>query len=377
MSSSAELLHLDAAVIGTGVVGLAIARALALQGQEVAVFEQADRIGTGTSSRNSEVVHSGALNTTPLKAQLCVEGKALLYDYAAAHGIPHRQLGKLIVATTPAEVATLQVIHHQAEKNGVSDLQWLTAEEAQEVEPAVHCEAALFSPSTGIIDSHHLMTELHREAQQQGALVAFNTPVTSGRVEDDGIVLSTGGREPEDIHFQSVINAAGLQAQALAHLLAGLPETTIPPIYYAKGHYYVLRGASPFHHLVYPVPEKGGLGKHVTLDLAGGTRFGPDVMWVDEVDYGDHTFTAEREAGFYEGVRRYYPDLKDGSLSVGFSGIRPKLGPAGSGEHDFVIQGADTHGVDGLVNLYGIESPGLTASLAIAQAVVRLLSPKS
>lgn len=373
MPSHSELLHFDAAVIGTGVVGLAIARALALQGREVAVFEQATQIGTGTSSRNSEVIHSGALSKPPLKAQLCVEGKNLLYDYAETKGIPHRRLGKLIVATSPREVEILHTLQAQAIANGVTDLQWLTAAEAHELEPAVRCEAALFSPSTGIVDSHRLMTELQRDAQQSGAMMALATPVLGGQIEDDGIVLTTGGREPETIHFQTVINAAGLQAQALAHLFDGLPAETIPPIHYAKGHYYTLRGPSPFHHLVYPVPEKGGLGKHVTLDLAGGTRFGPDVFWLDEVDYSDTSFTAQREAAFYAGVRSYYPQLPDGALAVGFSGIRPKLGPAGSGEHDFMIQGSATHGVEGLVNLFGIESPGLTASLAIAQAVLKMI----
>jgi L-2-hydroxyglutarate oxidase LhgO len=364
---------LDAVVIGAGVIGLAVARALAMAGHEVVVLEAASAIGTHTSSRNSEVIHAGLYYPTgSLKARLCVAGKALLYDYCAHNDVAHRRLGKLLVATTEDEVAGLESYKKQAAANGVNDLTWVTADEARALEPSVRCVRGLLSPSTGIIDSHGLMRAFERDARAHGADLALESPVTRGEVSRDGILLEVGGRTPTTVRSRRLINAAGLYAQSVARSIDGLPAPTIPACHYAKGHYYVLSGASPFRRLVYPLAVAGGLGVHVTLDLGGQARFGPDVSWVDAVDYG---FDDGRAASFYAAIRRYWPDLPDGALQPGYTGIRPKLGPAGAPAHDFVIQGPAVHGVPGLVNLYGIESPGLTASLAIADYVLSMLEP--
>jgi L-2-hydroxyglutarate oxidase LhgO len=363
---------LDAVVIGAGVVGLAAARALAMAGREVVVLEAEPAIGTHTSSRNSEVIHAGLYYPTgSLKARLCVEGKHALYAYCAANDVPHRRIGKLLVATTEAEIANLEAYKAQAEKNGVDDLRWVDAAEARELEPAVSCVRGLLSPSTGIIDSHGLMQAFMRDARRHGAEVVLGTPVVRGEVGGDAIVVETGGDAPVTVHCRALINAAGLYAQTVAARFAGLAPATIPPAHYAKGHYYVLAGRSPFRRLVYPIAVAGGLGTHVTLDLSGQARFGPDVSWVDGVDYA---FDDARAPQFYASIRRYWPALPDGALQPGYTGIRPKLGPAGTPAQDFVIQGPAEHGVPGLVNLYGIESPGLTASLAIADAVARLVA---
>ena len=367
----------DCLVIGAGVVGLAVARALARAGREVVIVEAAQAIGTGTSSRNSEVIHAGIYYPQgSRKAALCVAGNRALYAYCAERGVAHRRCGKLIVATAEAQVAELQAIEARAIANGVTDLRWLNAAEAQAMEPAVRCVRALFSPSTGIVDSHGLMLALLGEAEQHGAMLALNSPVLSGRVTSEGIVIRTETRSDTDgdkdggmeLLASHVINSAGLQAQAVAASIEGFPAAQVPPCFYAKGNYYSLAGRSPFSHLVYPVPEPGGLGVHVTLDLAGQARFGPDVEWVNEIDYRVDPARAQR---FYAAVRAYWPELPDDALLPAYSGIRPKLGPAGSPESsaDFRIEDASVHGVPGLVQLFGIESPGLTSALVIGETV--------
>jgi L-2-hydroxyglutarate oxidase LhgO len=360
----------DCVVIGAGVVGLAVARTLALTGREVVILEAASAIGTETSSRNSEVIHAGIYYAPgSLKAVSCVNGRQLLYRYCAERGVAHRRCGKLIVATDTAQIATLHKIQAHAAANGVGDLRLLTADEAQALEPALRCVAALLSPSTGIIDSHGLMLAYLGEAEDHGAMLALQSPVIGGAVQNDGIVLEVGGDEPMQLLAQSVINSAGLYAQRVAGALRGFPQGMVPPTYYAKGNYYSLSGRSPFTHLIYPVPEAAGLGVHLTLDMAGQARFGPDVEWIAEIDYDVDLHRAD---GFYRAIRDYWPGLRDGQLAPGYAGIRPKLGGPDQPASDFVIQGPREHGVAGLVNLFGIESPGLTASLALAGQVVEI-----
>jgi L-2-hydroxyglutarate oxidase LhgO len=362
-----EIERLDAVVIGAGVIGLAVARALASKGREVMVLEAEGAIGSHTSSRNSEVIHAGIYYPTgSLKALLCVRGKAALYEYCEAAGVAHARLGKLIVATRDDEIPTLDRLAAQARANGVDDLVFLTGAEARALEPAVTCVGALLSPSTGIIDSHGLMSALRRDAERDGAKVVLNTPVMAGRITDRGVELSIGGVDPTTVLCESLVNAAGLRAPEVAAAIAGVPRPTIPPAFYAKGHYFVLQGRSPVSRLVYPVPVTGGLGVHVTLDLSGQARFGPDVSWIEGIDYA---FDESRAPAFYAAARRYLPSIVDGSLSPGYTGIRPKLGPAQAAPQDFAIRGPRDHGIPGLVNLFGIESPGLTAALAIADLV--------
>jgi L-2-hydroxyglutarate oxidase LhgO len=361
----------DVAVIGAGVVGLAVARELALAGREVVVLEAEGAFGTHTSSRNSEVIHAGIYYAKgSLKAELCVAGRQRLYAYCESEGVPHARLGKLIVATRDDELPALERILAQARANGVDDLRWVAAEEVHELEPEIVAVRALLSPSTGIIDSHALMAALRRDAVAHGAHVVTSTPVVSGRVEPHGFALDLGGPEPSTVGCRAVVNSAGLRAPSVSRSITGLDASAIPSEHFAKGHYFVLAGKAPFRRLVYPIPVPGGLGVHVTLDLAGQARFGPDVSFIDGVDYA---FDERRAASFYEAIRTYFPALADGALVPGYTGIRPKLGPAGSA-HDFVIQGPETTGAPGFVGLYGIESPGLTASLAIAERVRALLT---
>ncbi len=353
----------DCVVVGAGVVGLAVARALALAGREVLVLDAAEGIGTETSSRNSEVIHAGIYYPAgSLMARACVAGKHMLYDYCRERGIPHANCGKLIVATDEAEAEKLTSIQARAAANGVPDLTLLTREEALAMEPELHCTAALHSPSTGIINSHAYMLSLQGDAENAGAVFVFHAPVLGGRATEEGVVIEVGGAEPMALRCRTLVNAAGLHAPKLARAIHGMPSQLIPNTYYAKGNYFTLTGRNPFSRLIYPVPVPGGLGTHLTIDLGGQARFGPDVEWVQEIDY---EVDPRRGDSFYAAIRRYWPALKDGALAPGYSGIRPKIVPPGAPAQDFTVMGPKEHGVPGLVHLFGIESPGLTASLAL------------
>ena len=363
--------RIDCVVIGAGVVGLAVARALALQGREVMVLEAEDAIGTGTSSRNSEVIHAGIYYPQgSLKASLCVQGKVLLYDFCATRGIAHSRCGKLIVATSAAQVAQLQGIISKAAANGVHDLVLLTRDQARALEPELECVAAVHSPSTGIVDSHALMLAMQGDLENAGGLVVLNSPLAHAHFAQDAIVLVAS--DGTELQAGSVVNAAGLRAQTLALRFAGLDVQFVPPSHYAKGNYFTLSGRSPFNRLIYPVPEAAGLGVHLTVDLGGQAKFGPDVQWVDSPD--DLEVDPARGDAFYAEVRKYWPALQNGALVPGYAGIRPKIQAPDEPARDFLIQGPAVHGVTGLVNLFGIESPGLTSSLAIGDYVKRLLS---
>jgi L-2-hydroxyglutarate oxidase LhgO len=360
----------ECVVIGAGVIGLAVARRLAESGREVIVLEAAEGIGTVTSSRNSEVIHAGIYyRSGSLMARMCVNGKQALYRYCRDRGIPYRNCGKLIVATTQKETEKLQSIRAHAEANGVADLQTHSGEAARALEPALHCEAALLSPSTGIIDSHAYMLALRGNAENAGAAFAFHTPLLGARARSSRIELDAGGEAPMSLQCRLLVNAAGLGATSVARSIDGMPVELIPPAYLAKGNYFSCSARAPFSHLIYPVPEPGGLGVHLTLDMAGQARFGPDVEWVDSIDYAVDPARAER---FYPAIRRYWPALPDGALMPSYSGMRPKIVPPAVAVQDFLIQGPKDHGIDGLINLFGIESPGLTSSLAIADYVGEL-----
>ncbi|MBV6304761.1 NAD(P)/FAD-dependent oxidoreductase [Candidimonas humi] len=363
---------IDCVVLGAGVVGLAVARELALAGREVLLAEASEAIGTGTSSRNSEVIHAGIYYPQgSLKARLCVAGKHMLYDYCAEHGIPHKRLGKLIVAATPEQAAGLDRIAERARGNGVDDLYRISGAEAQALEPALRCAGALVSPSTGIIDSHALMLALQGDAENHGAQCVFHTPYAEGSILPSGeFLLRFEGAEPMEITARCVINACGLQAPEAACRLQGLDARHIPRAYFCKGNYFTLSGRAPFARLIYPMPDHAGLGVHLTLDLGGQAKFGPDTEWIDGIDY---TLDRKRGEVFYEAVRQYWPGLPDGALSPGYTGIRPKISGPGEPAADFVISGPAQHGIPNLVNLFGIESPGLTSCLALAQATVQSL----
>ncbi len=363
---------LDVVVIGAGVVGLAVAREFARAGREVVVLEHNARIGEETSSRSSEVIHAGIYYPTDsLKARLCVRGKNLLYHYCDDNGIPHRRCGKLVLALSAEQEFRLSALLDQARANGVDDLQPLSKEDVAALEPAVRCTAGLLSPTTGIVDSHSFMLTLQGDLEAAGGRVAVLSEFVGGSIDDDGIRLSVrSDGENLRIHARVVVNAAGLRATQVAGLFAGLDSRHVPRTRYAKGTYFVLQQKSPFKHLVYPLPEGAGLGVHVTLDLAGQTRFGPDVEWISEIDYRPDPGRAE---AFYEAIRAYWPAIPAGSLAPGYVGVRPKLVGPGEPAGDFVIQGPEQHDATGLVNLFGIESPGLTASLAIGEEVARIL----
>jgi L-2-hydroxyglutarate oxidase LhgO len=363
--------RLDCVVIGGGVVGLAIARRLSLAGRRVVLLEAEPMLGTHTSSRNSEVIHAGIYYPTgSLKARLCVEGKGALYEYCAARDVPHRRIGKIIVAVHDQEVVALTRYKAQAEANGVHDLTWLDADGVSALEPSVRAVRGLHSPSTGIVDSHALMGALKGDAVLAGAEIVLGSPVLGGSVAPGGIELEVGGADAITVHCRTVVNCAGLFAQDVARTIRGLDPGTIPGQYFARGHYFVLAGRSPFSRLVYPIAVAGGLGIHVTLDMAGQVRFGPDISWVGGVDY---RFDESRVGTFCDAIRSYFPGLEDGALAPGYVGVRPKLSPEGAPAHDFVIQGPRDHGVSGLIQLYGIESPGLTACLALADEVASLV----
>ena len=359
--------RVDCVVIGAGVVGLAIARSVALSGRDVIVVEKADAIGTETSSRHSEVIHAGIYYSPgSMKARFCVAGKKAMYAFCDDHGVDYNNCGKIIVATNDEQLPELDRLKTTAAANGVTDLEWITPEQVTEMEPSVFCVGALWSPSTGILDSHAYMLALQGDAEEAGAVFAFMAPVNGGQVMNDGIRLDCGGDAPTSLVANLVINSAGLWAPSLSSKISGVPAKTVPAAYYCKGNYYTLSGKSPFSRPIYPVPEKAGLGVHVTVDLAGQVRFGPDVEWVDGIDYDVDPARADK---FYEEVRKYYPALEDGAIQPGYSGIRPKIQSPDEAARDFLIQGPDDHGIAGLINLYGIESPGMTSSLAIADYV--------
>lgn len=370
-------MDVDAVVVGAGVVGLAVARALAAPGRDVVVIEAEKAIGLHTSSRNSEVIHAGLYYPeASLKAQLCIAGRELLYDFCRERGVPARRLGKLILATEEKQLARLDALREQGRKNGVDDLVWLDRMAARELEPEIECVAAMLSPSTGIIDSAALMLALQGEAEAKGAQLVFRTRVAGiARRGDEFEVRTSGGENGSEsgaVSCRIVINCAGHGAHAIAQNIEGYPAALIPPRFLAKGDYYSVSGRAPFSRLIYPLPVEGGLGVHVTLDIAGGMKLGPDVHWVEELDYAP---ISGQEEAFRAAVRTYWPGVAERDIASSYCGIRPKISGPGAEDADFRIDGPDVHGVSGLVNCFGIESPGLTASLALAQLIARLASP--
>lgn len=364
--------QVDVVVAGAGVVGLAVSRALALAGQQVLLLEASADFGSGISSRNSEVIHAGIYyNRDSLKAQYCVRGKNLLYSYLNEREIPYRKCGKYIVATSEAQIEKLESIMKRALQAGVDDLTWISAKELNVAEPNVRAVLALWSPSTGIIDSHSYMQSLLGDLENNGGILVTSTPII--RVianHTTGFKVYTGGAEPHVVECRRFVNCAGLGAQKLASSIIGLDSSHVPPLYYSRGAYFVLNKTKVFNHLIYPVPEPGGLGVHVTLDLGGQIKFGPDVEWINDESY---ELDESRAAAFYDAIRKYYPALAEGDLLPGYTGIRPKIVPPGAPDADFIISGSRNHHIAGLVNLFGIESPGLTASLAIAEGVSSIL----
>ena len=359
--------HVDCVVVGAGVVGLAVARALARAGTPVLILEAAAGLGGGTSGRGSGVIHAGLYYPpNSLKARFCVAGRDMLYAFADAHGVPHRRLGKLVVATSAEENERIAAIVARAEANGVTDLAPLTARAAKDLEPALACTSAFLSPSTGIIDPQALMRTLRDDAEEFGAVTAFQAPLLGGVPEKAGFTVSVGGAAPMRLRCRILINAAGHGAPGFARSIEGMPAACVPVGAFAKGSYFTLEGAVPFSHLVYPVPVPGGVGTHLTLDIGGAARFGPDVEWVDGLDY---SVDPARADGFYADIRRYWPGLPDGALKPAYAGVRPKISAEGEPARDFLIEDEADHGIPGLVNLFGIESPGLTSSLAIGDHV--------
>ena len=358
-------------VVGAGVVGLAVARAAARAGHEVIVAEKAGSIGTGTSSRNSEVIHGGMYYPTgTLRARHSVPGRRMLYDYCASHGVPTRKLGKLVVAADDAEVAKLEQIAKQGEINGVEGLTLIDGKAARALEPEVVCTAALHSPETGIVDSHRYMLALRGDLEDCGGMIAFNTPVEAIERRGGQWIARFGGAEPGEAAFDAVVNAAGLGAQTIARAMPDYPAARVPRLVLAKGNYFSYAGRPAFTRLVYPTPMPGGLGVHVTLDMAGRMRFGPDVEWIDEENYAVNPARADI---FYARIRIYWPGLPHNSLTPDYAGIRPKLSGKGEPQGDFRIDTPADHGLPGLVQMFGIESPGLTSSLSLGEAVADAL----
>lgn len=358
-------------VVGAGVIGLAVARAAALAGHDVIVAEAQDGIGSGVSSRNSEVIHAGMYYPSgSRRARHCVRGNRMLYEYCASHGVPHRKCGKFIVATNDAERTKLEGILKQGRANGVPGLEPIGGNSARALEPELVCVSALHSPETGIIDSHSYMLALQGDLEDRGGVIAFATPVERMERQGSGWRVHFGGAEPGTLDVDAVVNSAGLGAQKLARSMDGYPQERVPRLVLAKGNYFGYAGKPAFTRLIYPTPVDGGLGVHVTLDMAGRMRFGPDVEWIDREFY---EVNASRAESFYERIRTYWPGLPDNSLVPDYSGIRPKLTGPGEAAADFMIEGPEHHGVPGLVQLFGIESPGLTSSLAIADEAVSYL----
>lgn len=353
-------------MIGAGVIGLAVARELAATGRETLILEADRRFGTGVSSRNSEVIHAGIYyRQHSLKARLCVTGRDGLYTYCSRHGIPHQRCGKLIVATDSAQLPALESLAAVARANGVA-LDVLSRAAAVALEPQLECLGALHSPLSGIVDSHAYMLALLADAERNGATLACGSAVTRVVLREGAIAIGVNGAEPS-LQARLLFNCAGVDAPAVARRFEGFPAAQIPREYFSRGNYFSLAGPAPFGRLIYPLPEPGGLGIHLTLDLAGKARFGPDVEWIDSRDYD---VNPQRSARFYQAIRRYWPALPEGALHPDYAGLRPKITGPGEPDADFRIDGPRTHGVAGVVNLFGIESPGLTASLAVASEAV-------
>jgi L-2-hydroxyglutarate oxidase LhgO len=375
---SADIYQTDCVVIGAGAVGLACATELARRGREVLVLEAASSIGSGISSRNSEVIHAGMYYPTgTLKQRMCVEGRRKLYAYLAERGVSHRKFGKLIVATDTGEEAKIAAIHDLSQENGVENCTLIGAAELKALEPNLRGVSAMLSPETGIVDSHGYMLALLGEVEALGGSLALNAPVLRGEaLAGGGFDIEIGGESPARMRCNALVNSAGLNAQAVARSVAGIPETAIPPLVLAKGSYFSCSMKAPFARLIYPAPVAGGLGVHLTLDLGGRAKFGPDVEWLDEQDPAkvDYRVDPQRGESFYAAIRRYWPGLPDGALAPDYAGCRPKLSRRGEPAADFRIDGAETHGLDGLVNLFGIESPGLTSSPAIAEEVANRIA---
>jgi len=372
--------RVDCVVVGAGVVGLAIAREMALQGRETILLERESSFGTISSARNSEVIHAGIYYPKDsLKAKLCVEGNRLLYEYCRSHQVATAPYGKLIVATDASQMDGLQAILYKAQNNGVPEINMISGDEARQLEPQLHCVAAILSSSTGIVDSHGYMLSLLGGFEDAGGMVAYQSPLISAKPigvnAKGGFELEIGGADAMKIQTKLLINCAGMSAPAVAHRIESLNKDQIPKAYFAKGNYFSLSGKSPFNHLIYPIPEPGGLGVHLTLDMGGQAKFGPDVEWldIDQEEQIDYTVNPKRGDGFYEAVRRYWPELKDGALQPDYSGVRAKIVPPYAPAGDFYINVPKDHGLEGLFNLYGFESPGLTSSLAIAKHLESLM----
>lgn len=366
--------QVDCVVVGAGVVGLAVAREMALQGRETILLEREDSFGTISSARNSEVIHAGIYYPKDsLKAKLCVEGNRLLYEYCRSHQVSTQAYGKLIVAADASQLDDLQAILYKAQNNQVPDIKMISGAQAKALEPELQCEAAVLSSSTGVVDSHGLMLSLLGGFEDAGGMVAYQSPLLSAKpisnAAEGGFELTIGGADGMTIQTKLLINCAGLSAPALAQKIEGLSKERIPKAYFAKGNYFSLSGKSPFSHLIYPIPEPGGLGVHLTLDMGGQAKFGPDVEWldIDEESQINYTVDQGRGDGFYAAVRKYWPGLKDGSLQADYSGVRAKIVPPNAPAGDFYFEGPQQHQLNGLFNLYGFESPGLTSCLAIAQ----------
>ena len=372
--------QVDCVVIGAGVVGLAVAREMALQGRETILLERESAFGTISSARNSEVIHAGIYYPrNSLKAKLCVEGNRMLYEYCRTHHVATQSYGKLIVASDSSQLDDLQAILYKAQQNQVPEIKMITGDQARAMEPELNCAAAVLSASTGIVDSHGFMLSLLGGFEDAGGMIAYQSPLISAKPIGDnakgGFELEIGGADGMKIQTKLLINCAGMSAPAIAKKIEGLKEDQIPKAYFAKGNYFSLSGKSPFKHLIYPIPEPGGLGVHLTLDMGGQAKFGPDVEWleIDEESQIDYTVNPKRGEGFYEAVRRYWPGLKDNALQPDYSGVRAKIVPPNASAGDFCFNTPKDHGLEGLFNLYGFESPGLTSSLAIAKHLEGLI----